>query len=668
MGYILRDDVLIKRPIIFLCGPYFKKGNKSDRRYLLRKCFRKHYRDGVLPLIIDDFLTEDNIKDSNVNIQLLEEIFAAISCKTYIFLDTLSAASELGLFMNHAFTNSVVAYVPKESDILNKSNVGYFVKDVILKMNSEQAKCIEYRPAITRSVISSDYAVEHYGFIADIVPENIEKEIASDIIFKDKKEKSLYTEENEQYPDDDFHIFYKTRDGKTILHISIGMLFDVVMSLMYELNQSKLVTNKEATIADFNVDAIQRITKEVFLNYLIKKGIHCGKEIELYTKLSYSFDTIVYHMVTFCYIYHCYSTYRGLRLVDKHMDTILDTCEEINGNNPLQVFGISEEDYLLVESCASNQQKFYTSFTITKGKKKRELVKYVDTEKGHAMRKIHEKMMSSLREKYTSSELSFAYKKGGSIKKCVELHKNNDAYIKYDISKFFNSIKFEILIEKIKRVFNIDSIYDTITKKIVASFYFEKKLPLGLVISPLLSDIYMLDFDKKITEFCSLRNCIYTRYADDILISKKTIFTESDYKEINQKVEMLLCNLKLKINSKKTRQIFLRKDGQHIKYIGINIVHFDAGNKLSVGRKYVYAVVNEYYQYLEDLQMLKDNNCDGERKRLFYQERIIAGKLAFIQSIEGADGWKRIRARFGKNAFLCENNRLSLDNLKGKDF
>lgn len=64
-------------------------------------------------------------------------------------------------------------------------------------------------------------------------------------------------------------------------------------------------------------------------------------------------------MVTFCYIYHCYSTYRGLRLVDKHMDTILDTCEEINGNNPLQVFGISEEDYLLVESCASNQQKFY---------------------------------------------------------------------------------------------------------------------------------------------------------------------------------------------------------------------------------------------------------------------------------------------------------------------
>lgn len=666
MGYILRDEVLIKRPIIFLCGPYFKKGNKSDRRYLLRKCFRKHYGDSVLPLIIDDFLTEDNIKDPRINIQLLEEIFAIISYKTYIFLDTLSAASELGLFMNHAFANNVVAYVPKESDVLNKSNIGYFVKDCILKMNPKQAKCIEYRPAITRSVISSDYAVEHYGFISDIVPENIEKEIANDVIYINRKAKLICIEENEQYPNDDSHIFYKNRNGKTILHISIRMLFEVVMSLMYELYQSELVTNKEATIVDFDVETIYRLTKEVFFNYLIKKGILCGKKIELYTKLDYTFHVIVYHMVTFCYVYHCYSTYRGLRLVDKHMDTILDVCKKICGNNPLQVFGISEEDYSLVERCASNQQEFYISFTIAKGGKKRELVKYIDTDVGDAIRKIHEKMMSSLQKKYTSSKLSFAYKKGGSIKKCVELHKNNNAYIKYDISKFFNSIEFEKLFERIKKVFNIDSAYDTITKKIIASFYFEKKLPLGLVISPLLSDVYMLGFDEKIEKFCSIRNCTYTRYADDILISKKTMYIDSEYQEINQKVELLLSDLKLKINSQKTKQVFLEKDGQHIKYIGINIVHFDDGNRLSVGRKYIYDVVNEYYQYLADLQELKVNNDEGERERLFYKERIIAGKLAFIQLIEGADGWKKIRARFGKNAYLCENNRLSLNNLRGK--
>lgn len=666
MGYVLRDEVLIKRPIIFLCGPYFKRGNKSDRRYLLRKCFKELYGDGVLPLIIDDFLTEDNIKDSNINIQLLEEIFATISYKTYIFLDTLSAASELGLFMNHAFANSVVAYIPKESDVLNKSNVGYFVKDVILKMNSEQAKCIEYRPSITRSVISSDYAVEYYGFISDIVPENIEKEIASDIIYKERNAKLIYIEENEQYPNDDSHIFYKKRDGKMILHISIGMLFEVVMALMYEKYQSKLVTNKKAKIADFSVDIIERLTKETFSNYLIKNGIICGTEIELDTKLNFSFYDIIYHMVTFCYVYHCYSTYRGLRLVDKHMDTILDVCDEISGNDPLKVFGINEEDYSFIEYSISNSQEVYKSFSIAKGGKRRELVKYANSDKGDAMRKIHEKMVLSLQEKYTSNELSFAYKKGGSIKKCVELHKNNNAYIKYDISKFFNNIDFKVLFEKIKYVFNIDPVYDAITKKIISSFYFEKKLPLGLVISPLLSDVYMLEFDNEIGEFCSKRNYVYTRYADDILVSKKAMFVDNEYQEINQNIEQFLKDIKLKINYKKTKQVFLEKDGQHIKYIGINIVHFAAGNRLSVGRQYIYDVVNEYYQYLDDLEKLKVKDDEGEKERLFYQERIIAGKLSFIQSIEGTDGWKRIQARFGKNAYLCENNRLSLNNVKDR--
>ena len=39
MGYILRDQITITRPIVFLCGPYFDKNNVGDRRYILRKFF-----------------------------------------------------------------------------------------------------------------------------------------------------------------------------------------------------------------------------------------------------------------------------------------------------------------------------------------------------------------------------------------------------------------------------------------------------------------------------------------------------------------------------------------------------------------------------------------------------------------------------------------------------
>ena len=163
MGYILRDEVLIKRPIIFLCGPYFKKDNKSDRRYLLRKCFRKHYRDCVLPLIIDDFLTKDNIKDDKINIQLLEEIFAIISYKTYIFLDTMSSAVELGLFTNNVYNNSISVFVPHLED-RNCGTIGVFVNDNVLT-NNKNVKKICYHPKIERVAFSTDYVGEYYKFV-----------------------------------------------------------------------------------------------------------------------------------------------------------------------------------------------------------------------------------------------------------------------------------------------------------------------------------------------------------------------------------------------------------------------------------------------------------------------------------------------------------------------
>lgn len=662
MGYILRNKIVIKRPIVFLCGPYYQKANKSDRRNIMRMCFKDNFGDSVLPLIIDDFLTEENIKDPTVNIQLLEEIFAAISYKTYIFLDTLSAASELGLFMNHAFENKVVAYIPKESDILNKKNIGYFVKDVILKMNSEQAKYIEYRPAIKRSVIATDYAVEHYGFIGDVIPDNIAAEIISDDIYKNKKAEDVILQESEEYPKKDYQIFYQKRDGKTILHISITLLFYIVSSLMYEKYQNKLVTNKTATIADFDVEYIQNLTTEIFNNFLLKNGIPVESELEISTILNFSYGDIVYHMITFCYVYHCFSTYKGWRLVDKHMDTILDSYIEIKGNNPLKIFNLSEEDYQLIVKCMESPFMFYEKFTLTKNGKRRELMKYADSEEGKNIRRVHEKMALFLRKGYTSSERSFAYKKGSSIKKCVEFHKDSNAFAKYDISKFFNNIERNNLLYKIKKIFDIDPAYEEITQNIIASFYVDDKLPLGLVVSPILSDIYMLEFDEQVINYCNDKGYIYTRYADDILISRNVPFKDEEYKLLDEIMDGFLKKINLKINPKKKKKMYLEKDGQHIKYIGVNIVYFKKGNRLSVGRQYVNDIVKEYYEYLDELDKLKDNN-EKRKEYLFYQERKIAGKVSFVKVIEGEQGWEKIKKRLNSNPMLFENDRLHLDNI-----
>ena len=57
MVYALNDKIKIERPIVFLCGPYYKSGDVSDRRRILNKVLLDEYK--CLPLIIDNFLTPD---------------------------------------------------------------------------------------------------------------------------------------------------------------------------------------------------------------------------------------------------------------------------------------------------------------------------------------------------------------------------------------------------------------------------------------------------------------------------------------------------------------------------------------------------------------------------------------------------------------------------------
>lgn len=48
---------------------------------------------------------------------------------------------------------------------------------------------------------------------------------------------------------------------------------------------------------------------------------------------------------------------------------------------------------------------------------------------------------------YTASDVSYAYQKGKNIKDCVQTHQESISFLKYDVCKFFNSIKFEKLLK-----------------------------------------------------------------------------------------------------------------------------------------------------------------------------------------------------------------------------
>lgn len=653
MEYILNDKITIKRPIVFLCGPYYQKDNAGDRRNIMRKTFEKYYGKEILPLIIDDFLTDDNLKDNNINIQLMEEIFAAISSKTYIFLDTMSAASELGLFMNHAFVNQVIAYVPKESDIYNKKNVGYFVKDVILKKNGERAKCVEYRPAIKRSVIATDYAVEHYEFIGNAIPDNIEEDIKNDSDLTPGKVYNIELEEGDKLPEDTYKIIYRHDGNRLVINTSIKLLFYITASVTYEYYKKILKKNNKITISDFDLNLICKKVKESYENFSVK---HMGinfTELQINTVLKNSLDEIIYHIVTFMYIYHCFSTYHGLRLVPDHKPLVLEQVK----NHPYKVFGITKEEHEILKESMNAVNVCFSQFELKRNGKVRKLVRYSDQKAGEEIRKVHEKIEESLCLKYQSHFSSFAYKKGGSIKLCVEKHLENKSFLKYDINKFFNSINSKKLVKCIEDTFEIDIKYHDITEEIITSFFVEGVLPLGLVISPILSDIYLNEMDIEIEKFASEKGYVYTRYADDILISKRTTLQSDEIAEIEKHLSDELKKRKLNLNEKKRQQINLEREGQHIRYLGVSIVSEVEKNHLSVGKAYIYSVAKEYLQYRELLS--KAENQD--EKTVFYEARRIAGKVGFIRQIEGEKGWKKLCERLNNKEEYMNGDQLQMN-------
>ncbi len=231
--YCLLENIIIERPLLFLCGPYYKKTDGKDRRKILSSFILSESKNNCLPLIIDHFLTEDNIKDPSVSIKLMEEICAAVSYRTYIFLDTLSSAAELGIFSSSAYMNKIFVFIPKQKDVY-KYNVGYFVKKVALKIDENRTTVLEYRPRVTRSALSTDFVSEKYSFVDNKVPTNIQELIRDDRELSSKDKQTLKVDRGTGRPQTPYHITFCIDENTLIINTSIRLLFYVTLAIASE--------------------------------------------------------------------------------------------------------------------------------------------------------------------------------------------------------------------------------------------------------------------------------------------------------------------------------------------------------------------------------------------------------------------------------------------------
>lgn len=75
-------------------------------------------------------------------------------------------------------------------------------------------------------------------------------------------------------------------------------------------------------------------------------------------------------------------------------------------------------------------------------------------------------------------------------------------------------------------------------------------IPQGTPISATLSNLYMIDFDIEMRDFCAGIGAMYRRYSDDILI----ICANTDTKAVESKVEHLILQEKLELSASKTEK------------------------------------------------------------------------------------------------------------------
>lgn len=289
--------------------------------------------------------------------------------------------------------------------------------------------------------------------------------------------------------------------------------------------------------------------------------------------------------------------------------------------------------------------------------KKNGFRKIVTYRSDNSIRENHEKIKGFVVANSLPSKYSKAYIKKRSIVTNAKAHMYNDVFLMIDIKRFFANISHRKLVDFL--YFELNKKKNIISKmeceELVASCSVgEKGLPIGFVTSPVLSNLYLKEFDNifygRLKKY-ELNNTIYTRYADDLTISfkKDNIPTENIIREIKIMASDLLKRYSLKLNHKKDKTIYLDKSN-HVRVTGINIIKTEEGyRRLSVGKKRKNELFWNAIEYL-----LTDKS-----QRDITKLQQIKGMQSFILSVEKI-GYEDVFS----DGMRAKLNELGYDSLK----
>lgn len=197
---------------------------------------------------------------------------------------------------------------------------------------------------------------------------------------------------------------------------------------------------------------------------------------------------------------------------------------------------------------------------------------------------------------------AWAYVKGRDVITAMKEHQKNNSrwFLKLDLKDFFGSCSVDFIVQQLEKIYPF-AVYPSTMPRVIANFAtLNGGLPQGTPLSPMLTNLIMVEIDYKInrliydlTQEAGLfkQHYVYTRYADDIIISAKNNFK---YDIIIEAIDNLLEDTPLTINREKVR--YGSSSGRNWN-LGIM---YNKDNELTIGYREKQKLKVTIYNYIHD--------------------------------------------------------------------
>lgn len=250
---------------------------------------------------------------------------------------------------------------------------------------------------------------------------------------------------------------------------------------------------------------------------------------------------------------------------------------------------------------SKNRSELYETFHIPKKSGGLRRIDAPKPELMNALRTLKTILEENFHVLYHTS--AFAYIKNRSTIDAVKKHQQNESkwFGKLDLHDFFGSTTLDFVMSMLSMIFPISEVVkyqvgrDELRKALELAFL-NGGLPQGTPISPLITNVMMIPIDYKLSN--AFRNYneqafVYTRYADDFIISSKFDF---DVHTVEKLVVDTLAsfNAPFTINEKKTR--YGSSAGRNWN-LGVML---NKDNEITIGHKKKRQFQSMLYNYITD--------------------------------------------------------------------